>query len=223
MTLPRLAAAGLLAFAAATASAENLTGSGTPATESRDAAGVRSVSLSVPGKLEIVPGDSEKLTVTADDNVLPALETVVDRGELRIRFRDHRHMNLRLKTPLRMTLTARSIEAISLAGSGDVVANALDAKKLALSIAGSGNITLGGKAQSLEVQISGSGDVRAGKLAAQSASVSIAGSGDATVSPRDSLHVSIAGSGDVRYYGDPSVQRSVMGSGSVRRVGATPG
>jgi len=222
MTLIRLAA-GALAFASALASAETLTGSGTPATDTRNVAGTRSVSLSVPGKLEIVVGDAEKLTLAGDDNVLPAIETTVDRGELRIRFRERGSLNVRLKTPLRMTLAVKSIEGISVAGSGDVLANALDARKLALSIAGSGNITLGGKAQALDVQIAGSGDVKAGKLEAKSASVSIAGSGDATLWARESLHASIAGSGDVRYYGDPSVQRSVMGSGSVRRVGPAPG
>jgi len=222
MTILRIAAAGL-ALAATLASAETLTGSCNPATDTRNVAGVRSVSMSVPGRLEIVAGDAEKLTLSGDDNVLPAIETTVERGELRIRFRERGSLNVRLKAPLRMTLTAKSIEGISVAGSGDVVANAMDARKLALSIAGSGNITLGGKAQSLDVQIAGSGDVKAGKLDAKSASVSIAGSGDATVWARESLNASVAGSGDVRYYGDPSVQRSVMGSGTVRRVGAAPG
>ena len=222
MTILRLAAAGF-ALAATLAGAETITGSGNPATETRSVGGVHSVSMSVPGKLEIVAGDAEKLTITGDDNVLPLVETTVERGELRIRFRERGSLNMRLKAPLRMTLAAKSIEGISVAGSGDVVANAMDARKLALSIAGSGNITLGGKAQALDVQISGSGDVKAGKLEARSASVSIAGSGDATLWARESLSASIAGSGDVRYYGDPSVQRSVMGSGSVRRVGAAPG
>ena len=223
---PSTLALAAFAFAAALntpASAETVTGSGTPATETRNAAGTRAVSLSVPGRLEIVAGDTEKLTLTGDDNVLPLVETLVERGELRIRFRERGPFNLRTRTPLRMTLTAKAIEGISISGSGEVVANTVDARKLALSIAGSGDITLGGKAQALEVQIAGSGNVRAGKLEARSAHVSIAGSGDATLWARESLEASIAGSGDVRYYGDPSVQRSVMGSGSIRRVGATPG
>jgi len=222
MTALRLFAAGF-ALAATLAGAETLTGSGNAATDTRSAAGAHSVSMSVPGKLEIVLGDTEKLTLSGDDNVLPAIETTVEHGDLRIRFRERGNLNVRLKAPLRMTLAVKSIDAIAISGSGDVVANGLDARKLAVSIAGSGNITLGGKAQSLDAQIAGSGDVRAGKLEAKSASVSIAGSGDATLWARESLHASIAGSGDVRYYGDPNVQRSVMGSGNVRRVGASPG
>ena len=83
MTALRLAAACFAfatALAPAFAAAETLTGSGMPATATRNAAGVRSVAMSVPGKLEIVAGDTGKLTVTADDNVLAVLETTVERG-----------------------------------------------------------------------------------------------------------------------------------------------
>ena len=219
--IPFLAA--LLVLAAPFAAAETVTGTGTAATETREVRGFHSVGLSVPGKLEIVPGDAEKLTLSGDDNILPLIETVVDRGELRIRFKERGSINIRTRTPLRMTLTAKALDQLAIAGSGDIVANSLDAKSMKVSISGSGNVTLAGKASELEVHISGSGDVKAGKLASQAARVSIAGSGDATVWARETLKVSVAGSGDVRYYGDPAVQRSVAGSGSVKRVGAAPG
>ena len=223
MKLPTLAFAAL-AFAAATATAgaETVTGSGNATTDTRAAAGVRSVAISVPGRLEIVQGDTEKLAITGDDNIVALIETPIEGGKLRIRFKDHRNLNVRPKTPLRMVLNAREIEAISVAGSGDVQAAALTAKTLSLSVAGSGDILLGGKAQSLDVQIAGSGDIKAGRFQAQAANVNIAGSGDATLWVRDTLNVSIAGSGDVRYYGDPGVKTSVVGSGSTRRLGASP-
>ena len=224
MTMLRtLAIAGLAFFATGLAAAETVHGSGTPATEARTVAGFRGVGLAVPGRLEIVQGDTEKLTITADDNILPLIETVVEKGELRIRFKDRRSVTVRSKTPIRMVLDARTLEAIAVAGSGNVQAPSLNSRKMEVSISGSGDVTLGGKAASLEVNISGSGDVKAGRFESQSAQVSIAGSGDATIWARESLKVSIAGSGDVRYYGDATVQRSVAGSGSVRRLGATPG
>jgi hypothetical protein len=205
------------------AAAESVDGSGKAATETRNVTGFHALGLSVPGKLEIVPGDAEKLVISADDNILPLIETTVDRGELRIRFREHAHLNVHTRTPIRMTLTAKAIDALAISGSGDIIANTVGAQSMQVSISGSGNVTLAGKAQDLRVDISGSGDVKAGKLEAQSARVSIAGSGDATVWARESLRVSVAGSGDVRYYGDPTVQRTVAGSGSVRRAGAAPG
>lgn len=226
MNPPRIlaAVAATLAFTtAAPAGAETVQGSGTSATEARNVSGFRGVGLSVPGRLEIVQGDSEKLSVTADDNVLPLIETVVENGQLKIRYKDHRNVNVRTKTPIRMTLNAKTLEAIGVAGSGDVQAPALNSREMKVSIAGSGDVTLGGKSTVLDVSISGSGDVKAAKFESQEVKVSIAGSGDATIWARDTLKVSIAGSGDVRYYGDAKVQNSVAGSGRVRRLGATPG
>src|SRR4051812_44298823 len=149
------------ALAAAVASAETINGSGTAATDNRAVSGFHGVGLSVPGRLEIVQGGSEKLSVTADDNVLPLIETTVERGELRIRFRDQRNLNVRSRTPIRITLNVKTLDAIAVAGSGDVQAPALDAREMRISVAGSGDVLLGGKAQELTVKIAGSGNVKA--------------------------------------------------------------
>lgn len=223
MKIPSLALLAACVLAAAPAFAETVTGSGTAATDNRAVAGFHGVGLSVPGKLEIVQGASEKLSITADDNILPLIEATVERGELRIRFRDPGSLDVRTRTPIRMTLNVKSIDAIAVAGSGDVQAPALDAREMRVAVSGSGDVMLAGKAQELAVKIAGSGNVKAARFEARSAQVSISGSGDATVWAREKLKASVAGSGDVRYYGDPAVQSSVAGSGTVRRAGATPG
>lgn len=223
-SLPILAAAAAAftaLIACAPAGAETVSGSGRPATESREVKGFNAVELAIPGRMEIVQGDREGVTLTADDNLVAQIETVVERDALRIRFR--KGVNARTQTPIRVTLLAKTLEAIALAGSGDVAAPSLTARDLALRISGSGDVHLGGKAESLQVRISGSGDVKAGKFETQRAQVSIAGSGGVTVWARQSLEVSVAGSGDVRYYGDPTVAKKIAGSGSVRRAGAAPG
>jgi hypothetical protein len=220
----RAAAASVLAcmaLATPAAHAETVSGSGRAVTQAREARGFSAVELAIPGKMEIVQGDREGLAITADDNLLPEIETVVERESLRIRFR--RGLNVRTRTPIRITLHARTIEAIAIAGSGDVLAPSINSRDLAVRVSGSGDVHLGGKADSLRVRISGSGEVKADRLEAQRAQVSIAGSGDVTVWARQALEVSLAGSGDVRYYGDPTITRKIAGSGSVRRAGASPG
>lgn len=211
-------AAALLALAG---TAHALVGSGTPVTQQREVSGFSGVGLSVPGKLEIVQGEAEGLRVTVDDNLAAELETAVVKGTLRIRWRDDK--DHRPKTPIRITLNARTMRSISVAGSGSVAAPALATPRLEVRVAGSGEARLGGRTEDLEVRIAGSGDVDAARLDAQRARVRVAGSGDATVAARESLAVTVAGSGAVRYYGDPAVERRIAGSGSVRRVGAAPG
>ena len=230
-----------LAFTAGTAAAwGTLVGSGNLQTESRAVSGFTGIGLSIPGRVEITQGDRESLSITADDNLLAEIETVVERGTLKIRFRNSTSVS-RIKQ-IRIAITAKAIDSLTVSGSGDIVAaslrtgelkvaisgsgdvklSALTATAVTVSIGGSGDFSADGKADSLTANIAGSGDVKAGKLAAQSVKVSVAGSGDAVVWARDDLNVSVVGSGDVRYYGDPSVQRSIVGSGSVKRLGATP-
>lgn len=218
-----LAAALVLVGCDTPAFAERVTGSGTAATQSRDVSQVRSVGLAVPGTLDIVQGEREALSITGDDNVLPLVETVVEQGALRIRFREARSLSVTPRVPLRFTLQVRTLEGIAIAGSGDVRAERLEVPKLRVSVSGSGNTLLGGKVQSLDVDVAGSGNVKASKLEASRATISIAGSGDARLWVREGLSASIAGSGNVDYYGDAKLTTSIVGSGRVRRLAASPG
>jgi hypothetical protein len=214
----------LAVLCAPVAHAETIAGSGRPTTESRAASGFRGVALSVPGRVDLVQGATESVSLTADDNVLPLIETVVEDGVLQIRWRDRsRRIDVSTRTPIRVAVKARAIESIAVAGSGDVVASALSTASLKVSLSGSGHVQLAGKAERMDANLSGAGGMKAGDFQIQRGSISISGSGDAVVQARSSLRVSIAGSGDVGYYGDPAVEKSVAGTGAVRRLGAAPG
>ena len=237
---------GTLGFAATPAAAwdwswgAKVSGSGNIKTEVRDVSGFTGVSMSVPGKAEIIQAGSEGVSIETDDNILPLIETVIEDGKLKIRFKD-RNMSVSTKT-LKLTINVKTLERLAVAGSGDLHAaklqvaklkasiagagdvriDSLDADTLTLSIAGSGDFSAGGKANTVEGNIAGSGNVRIEKLAANNVKLSIAGSGDAKVWAKDTLTVSVAGSGDVAYYGDAKVTQSVVGSGSVKRLGSAP-
>lgn len=237
--VPFLAALAVAGTAAC--SAPVLVGSGTPRTEARPVAGVTALDLQVPARVELVQGSAESLSITADDNVLPEIETRVDGSVLKIRFRGPLH--LRTTTPMRIALSVKALEAVTISGSGDVrvgalktgtlsvtingsgdaVFAALEAERLEASVRGSGDILAAGRTKAFEVSIAGSGDVKAAKLQADRVKVGIAGSGDAQVWARETLTVRVAGSGDVRYYGDPELDQSILGSGKVRRAGPAPG
>lgn len=220
---------------------EQVQGSGRIVKQVRQVSNFNGLSLGLPGHVELRMGNSEGVTVEADDNLLPLVETVVDNGMLKIRPA-RRNMNLHSKS-IRVVVQARSIERLALGGSGTIDADPLRARQLDVDLGGSGTIklkgvesdamavSLGGSGDlqaargtvgKLTVSIGGSGDVDLGRVQANSASVTIAGSGEATVWPRNELSATIAGSGDVNYYGDPQVSKSTVGSGGVRRVGASP-
>jgi hypothetical protein len=210
----------ILTFAAAVASAANIEGSGQAATEKRDASGMHGIAMSIPGHLEVTQGEREGVTVTADDNLLPYLETVVDNGTLRVRTRNNTSVSFR--TGVRVVVVARSIEHLALSGSGDIVASGIDVPALELRISGAGNAMLSGRAGELDARISGSGKVDAIKLATRDAEVKVSGSGHLRLNASKTLKTHITGAGDIEYYGDPAVERHVTGSGRIRRAGAAP-
>ena len=215
-------------------------GSGIVKTESRNVSGFSSISVSIPANVIVVQGETEGVVLEGDDNILPLIETVVDDRQLQICFNEK---NLSIRTSaLKLIVSAKAVEGLSVAGAGDMHAarlrsatlkvrisgsgnttiGNLDTDNLIVSVAGSGNFTAGGKARNVETRIAGSGDMKIGKLEASTVKVSVAGSGDATVWAKESLTVSVAGSGDVKYYGDAKVSQSIAGSGSVKRLGAAP-
>ena len=220
---------------------DRVEGNGKIVRQARQAAGFTGVSMGVPGELQLRIGASDSITIETDDNLQPLIETVVEDGVLRIRTTSN---NRDLRTEhLKITVQARSIERLSVGGSGTISAAALrgarlnldvggsgtiavasvDSDEVAAKVAGSGDIVVkGGSVRNLTVSVAGSGDVDLGQVAVSDAKVKVAGSGDVTVWAKDTLAMSIAGSGDVRYYGDPRVDRKVAGSGEARRLGGAP-
>lgn len=221
----------------AVACAGPVVGSGVARTDARAVSGFHGVSLGLPASVEIRQGASEGVTITGDDNVVPLIETKVVDGTLEIRWlephADVRHRKLEIvvdaKTLDALTiggsgrmhaasLSARSFNA-TIGGSGEIGIDKLDADALKATIGGSGKLEVGGRADRLAATLAGSGRLSAGQLQARDAQLTLQGSPDATVRVRDTLAVTIAGSGSVTYYGKPRVSQTTMGSGTVRSAG----
>jgi len=212
--------------------------------QNRDARGVRlyRYCAGVTGKVTIRQGNKEGLTIEADDNFLPLIEIVVERGSLKIRPIE-RNTNFKGKgATLNIIVDVINVDHLSISGSGDMVADTLKSGKLKVAVAGSGDMRLNvltvdqlkvsiagsgdfasaGNANEVDISIAGSGEIKADRLKTKAAKLSIAGSGDVALWVTDTLKVSIAGSGDVRYFGDAVLAKSVAGSGNIQRLGSAP-
>jgi hypothetical protein len=220
---------------------ERIQGSGNIQKQTRNLNHFTGVSLGLPATMELRIGNTESIVIETDDNLLPHIESVIENGTLKIRPAK-RNTNLHTRS-LRIIVSAKEIDRISLGGSGTIQSDPLKARKLQLDVGGSGSINIknieadsisvsvggsgdlkagGGNASNVSVSIGGSGDVQLGQVKARDVSVSVGGSGEATVWATGDLSVSIAGSGDVNYYGDPQVSRTVVGSGGTKRLGGAP-
>jgi hypothetical protein len=216
-------------------------GSGVSKTETRNVSGFRGIALGVHARLEIRQGASEALSITGDDNILPLVETVVESGVLKIRWKHEGDYSTRYQD-LAVVVDVRNLDAITLGGSGrihakalktaslaariggsgDIVIDSLEADSATATVSGSGHFTAAGRAETVQATLAGSGQLSAGKLEARHARTTLQGSAKATVWARDTLNATIAGSGEVEYYGRPSVRQTIAGSGSVTHLADSP-
>ncbi len=179
-------------------------------------------------------GATPGVSVHADDNIEPLVETTVEGDTLVVRMKKGTSFRTNHNVVVDVVFTSLTaaqqhgsgdlhIDKLSgpkfestIAGSGDLQIDGAQLGSFALSIAGSGDVTVSGSADEARIGIAGSGDVDARRLAAKRVSVSISGSGDAHVNASDAIDAKVAGSGDISYSGHPhDVLRRVSGSGSI--------
>jgi hypothetical protein len=217
---------------------ERLNPSGNLKTETREVSNVERVSLEDIGALTIVQGNEEGLTIEADDNLLPYIESTMRGNELVLGIKNGYSVS---KNPtIRYTLKIKSLNRVSVSGAGSVTSEKLDfgdldldvsgsgnirfadlaAKNLTVKSSGSGNFDLKGKIDSQDVSITGAGNYTAGDLQSSDATVRISGAGNVTVWVTSKLSVHITGFGNVNYYGSPEVDQSISGGGGVKSLGA---
>lgn len=179
-------------------------------------------------------GATPSITVHADDNIEPLIETNVDGDTLVVRMKKGTSFRTHHKVVVDVVFT--SLTAVQQRGSGDLHIDKISGPKFessisgsgdlqienaqvgafALSIAGSGDVVISGTADEARFGIAGSGDINARNFPARKVSVSISGSGDAHVNATDAVDARVAGSGDITISGHPhDVSRRVSGSGSI--------
>jgi hypothetical protein len=192
-----------------------IAGSGRVTSDRRTVSGFTSVELRGTGKLVISQNGAESLTIEADDNLLPYLTSDVSGGRLVLGTENGTNINPSREVVY--TVSAKTLNGITLSGSGSVEAKGVSADSLKMALNGSGNIIAEGRADQQEISIAGSGDYQGANLKGQAVSVNIAGSGGAVVAATDTLDVIVAGSGSIEYVGNPKVTQKMVGSGSVKK------
>lgn len=207
-------------------------GNGNVTTESRTVSSFSQITSEASFNVYISQDSIQSLTVEAESNLLPYIETDVSGSVLLIKVREHR--NIDNNEPIKIYIKSPFIENIDLAGSGSVdcdsmITSNLDVhlsgsgnmniiavgNKIEAQISGSGTIIMSGTASETDFEIDGSGNIHSYDLLQDTCFADISGSGDMYVNVNKFLDVKISGSGKVHYIGNPVVNTSVTGSGTV--------
>lgn len=200
------------------------------------AADFNNVTAATPDRIVIRRGDTFAVAARGRAALLDRLAIDVDGSTLRIRREGTmREADLdRLGTAV-VTVTLPRLTGITLAGSGEVMAEQVDGPNAALvlagsgdmtvsnamvqamdvTLAGSGDISMTGRAERADVTVAGSGSVNGVTFGARRADVTVAGSGDVAMAVTDNADVTVLGSGDVAITGGATCTTSRRGSGNV--------
>lgn len=218
--LPSVLVAGLLLTAAtlgSSAADPAPSGSGKAASELRTVAAFESIKLSGAIDLELRIGPQLRVEISADDNLLRYVTTKVKNKTLTVELDRSPGESIRTKAPMRAVITAPSVTAVAVLGSGDAVVSGVTGDQFTMAVSGSGSVRASGTAKRVQAAINGSGEISSKDLTAGSATVAVHGSGTISVHAKDAITAAISGSGDVEVYGKPAnVTRIVDGSGEVR-------
>ncbi|MDA3937324.1 MAG: DUF2807 domain-containing protein [Actinomycetota bacterium] len=210
------------------------------ASEIRSVAEFDSVELKGVGDLFIEQGEQESLSIEGEDDIIHQIITEVVDRKLVIRFDTWTALRLwGTSQNVAFHLSARDLSAIMISGSGSVALPRLKTDSLELSltgagsmvadvevtklkavVAGSGDFTVRGSAEDVEVRIAGAGSFRGVELDSQDVRVSIGGAGKASVKAAKTLDIQIGGAGSVEYVGTPALTQKIGGIGKIERVEA---
>ncbi len=215
-------------------------GSGVVETETRQVSEFNSIAIEYPADITVRQGESELITIEAEDNLLPQLITEVRSGTLYLE-NSERNWQERVNPTksVRVTITVVELNkiqfptagkmqvegletdslAIFVSGAGKVTLTDLDAGNLDFTLSGAGNVYADGVTQKLQLRISGLGKFNSEDLQSQDAEIRISGAGSATIWVVNELDANISGTGSINYYGTPTVSKSISGVGSVNKVG----
>ena len=213
----------------------NIKGKAHPGAAVRNLSGFEGISLSIPAKLDISPGDFH-VEINCSNALLQEIKTDVKNGVLNIKFINNFQSHINESITIHITLPA--INKLELNGSGSISSTGLfKGEHLKLEVNGSGKIepgdinfnelnavvngsgvieNLSGSGSNGSFEINGSGKINAEAFKTNNANATVTGSGNIRLNAIELLNAQVIGSGIIGYKGSPSKKNTqISGSGKV--------
>lgn len=181
--------------------------------------------IAVSGSLDVTytqQSGKPKVEIYTSDNIVDLLDIYVKNGKLNLGFKKNVKVSY---NKLEIRVTSEDLNAVNVAGSGDIECKQLKAADMDISVAGSGDlkienalvtsvnasvagsgtVKISGNADKANYSVAGSGDLYANDFKVQNISASVAGSGDIKCHAVEHLKARVSGSGTIGYKGDPEL------------------
>ena len=220
-----------------TACAQNISGNGNVVEENRPVESFSAIDIGGVLNVYLTQGDTESVTVEADENLLDLIITENRGNTLVVELK--KGVDIKKAKEKNVYITLRSIDELEVGGVVNVkTTNALTADAFDLDIGGVGNtdlelrcnqldakasmvgnLTLRGAVQEANIKNGGVGSLKAFDLKVDRLTIKNSGVGSAEVQAQDEISITSSGVGSVRYKGDPVVKElSTSGVGKVKKI-----
>ncbi|HEY9028437.1 MAG TPA: DUF2807 domain-containing protein, partial [Burkholderiaceae bacterium] len=138
---------------------DRIVGSGHVTDTQRKLAPFTTLRIEGPVDVDAHPGANPGVTIHADDNIEPLIETVVEGNDLVVRLRHG--TSFRTSHNMKVDIEFSALTATTQHGSGDLHIHSINSPKLDSRIAGSGDLQVdGAQLGSFSLSIAGSGDAK---------------------------------------------------------------
>ena len=221
--------------AGAQAACSTAVGNGVPKSAERTVPAFQEVDIAGSLTVDITGGAPQKVTISADENILPYVHVEVRENTLRLWTEG----NLRTTQPIAVSIRVPELHGVDISGSSRVSVSHIQGERLAIDTSGSSNVTLSdltlsgslsvessgsghivakGRASEVSVESSGSADIDTLDVPAETVSLEVSGSGDFKVHATGSLNIEASGSATIGYRGSPRISFEKSGSASVHAL-----
>lgn len=139
--------------------AKTITGDGKIITKTQKLPNITSMELGGNFDLTINPSNSNELTITTDENILPYLNSSVSNEVYKLTIKSD--SNISLKKPIAAVFNTQNLNSLVLGGSVNLHANNLNAKQFSLIAAGNNQAEISGNIQQLLLSLRGKSAINA--------------------------------------------------------------
>jgi hypothetical protein len=173
-------------------------GSGMPVDRSFKVSDFHGIDVSGGFDVILVQGNSDNLTLTAQENLFENITVKVDQGILRIYTKN----SIMPTKPMKAHISFKSIDNLEVSGGGDIKCETpVNVLKLGVRISGGGDLNASIITNELKCNISGGGDAEInGNIKNYTLDLSGGGDVNSTVDA-DIIDCSVAGGGDITFRG----------------------
>ena len=186
-------------------------------TQTRSLPDFSKVSVGEAISLVLIPGSKNEAVLKVRNIDLDDVETNVSGGRLKIGLKGNRHNNINVV----VTLTYKSINALSISSAADVVTKGpIKSASLDIAVSSAADAELDIIAQEIDVEVSSSGDLTlSGRTNTQSVSVSSAGDYDGYDLDCAEVYVRASSAGSARVNATTKIDARASSAGSVNYKG----